>query len=225
MKLTFQIVFASLCWIISASAQDDVHGALRSANVADITFVSFDVETTGLSPATERIIEYGAIKFKSDATIEEKSWLINPRRRITLGARKVHGITHDMVKRERIFRTVYPEIMSFIDGTVLLAHNARFDINFFTAEMQRNDKPLPNAMIIDTLPLFRKWFPDAPAHNLTALADYLGVSGGEFHRGMSDAAYVVQIFQIGMKRPGAPETVEQLIKQAGGSYLFTPKLL
>jgi len=207
--------------VVTAFAQDDVHRALRESKLSDITFVSFDVETTGLDPATERIIEYGAIKFKSDATIEEKSWLINPRRRITAGARKVHGITHDMVKRERIFRTVYPEIMTFIDGTVLLAHNARFDINFFTAEMLRNNKPLPDAMIIDTLPLFRKWFPDAPAHNLTALAEYLGVTGGEFHRGMSDAAYVVQIFQIGMKRSTAPETLESLIQQAGGSYYFS----
>ena len=190
--------------------------------IADLTFVSFDVETTGLSPKTERIIEYGAIKFTTSKTEEEKSWLINPRRRITAGAKKVHGITHDMIKRERIFRTVYPEIMSFIDGSVLLAHNARFDISFFTEEIKRNNKALPETMVIDTLPLFRQWFPDAPAHNLTALADYLGVSGGEFHRGMSDAGYVVKIFQIGMKRPGAPETLDELIQHAGGRYFFTP---
>jgi DNA polymerase III epsilon subunit family exonuclease len=221
MNLTIRSGVLVLLSVLSVRAET-VAFSLGTNLISAITFVSFDVETTGLSPKTERIIEYGAIKFTTEQTKEEKSWLINPRRRITAGAKKVHGITHDMVKRERIFRTVYPEIMAFIDGSVLLAHNARFDISFFTEEIKRNNKTLPETMVIDTLPLFRKWFPDAPAHNLTVLADYLGVSGGEFHRGMSDAAYVVNIFQIGMQRPEAPKTLDELIQQAGGSYFFKP---
>ncbi len=192
----------------------------RSTPLENVVFVSFDTETTGLDPKTERIVEYGAIRFQGTNEVIEKSWLINPRRRIQAGARKVHGITHDMVKRERIFRTVYPEIMSFIDGSVLLAHNARFDIKFFSAEITRNGEEMPGSIVIDTLPLFRKWFPDAPAHNLTALADYLGVSGGDFHRGMSDAAYVVSIFKIGLTRPYAPKSLGQLVDDAGGYHRF-----
>lgn len=192
----------------------------RARPLTEQTFVSFDTETTGLNPATERILEYGAIRFDQQGIQESKSWLINPRRRIQAGARKVHGITHDMVKRERIFRTVYPEIMAFIGDSVLLAHNARFDVNFFSAEIKRNGKELPEVIVIDTLPLFRAWFPDAPAHNLTALSEYLGITGDGFHRGMSDAAYVVAIFQAGMQRPGAPATLGELIDQAKGYYRF-----
>jgi len=186
--------------------------------MADVTFVSFDTETTGLNPATERILEYGAIRFDLQGVQEAKSWLINPRRRIQAGAKKVHGITHDMVKRERIFRTVYPEILAFVGDAVLLAHNARFDVNFFSAEIKRNGQPLPDLIVVDTLPLFRAWFPDAPAHNLSALSEYLGISGDGFHRGMSDAAYVVEIFLVGMKRPGAPATLGELIDQAHGFH-------
>lgn len=222
MKLTiwFVVTLAGLAGLAGMAEAQGVNAVPRARPIADVTFVSFDTETTGLNPATERILEYGAIRFDAQGVQESKNWLINPRRRIQAGARKVHGITHDMVKRERIFRTVYPEIMAFIDDSVLLAHNARFDVNFFSAEIKRNGKPLPGSIVIDTLPLFRAWFPDAPAHNLTTLADYLNISGDGFHRGMSDAAYVVAIFQAGMELPGAPATLGALIDQAKGYYRF-----
>jgi len=217
MKLTkwLFVIFAGVLAQQDVVATRDIP---RDLAMADVTFVSFDTETTGLNPATERILEYGAIRFDMKGVQDSRNWLINPRRRIQAGARKVHGITHDMVKRERIFRTVYPEIISFVGDAVLLAHNARFDVNFFAAEIKRNGQSLPDLIVVDTLPLFRAWFPDAPAHNLTALSEYLGISGDGFHRGMSDAAYVVEIFMAGMKQPGAPATLGELIDQANGFY-------
>jgi len=184
--------------------------------LSEITFVSFDVETTGLGPTTERILEFGAVKFRDGKIIEEKSWLINPQQRIHFAARRVHGISSKSLKDKKVFAEVYPEISEFIGDSILLAHNAAFDVNFYSAEIKRLEQPIPPNIAIDTLKLFRTWFPDAPGYNLANLADHLGVTGDGFHRGLADARYVVEIFFIGMKRPQYPETLGDLIEQSGG---------
>lgn len=186
------------------------------------TFVVFDVETTGLSPKYERIVELGAVKIKNGIIIEEKSWLINPKKRISAGAQNVHGIDYEMIKEQQTFKTQYPEIEAFIGDSILLAHNARFDRDFLYSEVGNSGYPLPENSIIDTLRLFRAWYPDAPSHSLGSLVKQFQISGGTFHRGLDDSVYTAKLFLLGMALDQAPRTLTDL-NDLGGIAGHTKK--
>lgn len=186
--------------------------------VADVTFVAFDVETTGLSAANERIIEIGAVKYKDGNVIKSTSWLINPGRPIRNSF--VHGITDKMVAGHPTFAEIYPAFEQFSEGCVLMAHNAQFDIRFMREELLRNNKRLPDAPVINSLSLFRTWFPDAPSHSLGKLGYYLSLPETGFHRAENDAEYILRIMNEGLKkRPGM--TLKQLKDDAKGYLYFS----
>jgi DNA polymerase-3 subunit alpha (Gram-positive type) len=191
----------------TAPARTNLNPVLR-----DQVFVVFDVETTGLSPANERILELGAVKIRNGRITATAEWLINPRKRIHPGARRVHGITYSMIKNQRTFKHRYPEIQAFIGDAVLIAHNARFDRDFLYAEVERAGLPRPTNEILDSLRLFRAWYPDAPSHQLGVLTQFLNIRTGDFHRGLADSVYAAKIFQHGMAQPGAPQTLDALLE-------------
>ncbi len=188
----------------------------KSSLVSDITFVAFDTETTGINPKKDRIVEVGAVKFRSGIIIEEKSWLINPKRKIPHRVQKVHGITHEMVKDSPSFVDIYPEFKAFIKGSVLLAHNARFDVSFVGEEIKRNKQELPNNDVLDSLRLFRKWFPKSKPHSLSALADYAKIGEDPNHRALADSIAVALIFEKGIKT----KRLSKVYKDAGGALRF-----
>ncbi|MBT6325321.1 MAG: 3'-5' exonuclease, partial [Bdellovibrionales bacterium] len=91
--------------------------------------VFFDLETTGLSPLVNKIIEIGAIKIANDS-VSYFSTLINPKVKIPEATIKIHKITDDMVEDSELIEQVLPRFMSFISDHSLVAHNAKFDIGF-----------------------------------------------------------------------------------------------
>lgn len=194
-------------------------------HVKNVTFVAFDVETTGLSPYQERVIEIGAVKFRNGRIIEEKEWLIRPDKPIHWAAERTHRITMDMLKDSPEFREIYGEFMGFIDGAVLMAHNARFDVDFIREEILRNGLDLPDVPVVDSLRLFRKWFPTAPSHALEPLSEYLGVRGDLYHRALADSVYILDIMNIGLGVHGGDRTLKSLYDDAGGTLYFAPTRL
>ncbi len=196
-----------------------------NTHVKNVTFVAFDVETTGLSPYQERVIEIGAVKFRNGKIIEEREWLIKPDRPIHPMAQRTHNISMDQLKDSPAFKDIYDEFMAFIDGSVLMAHNARFDVDFIREEILRNDLPLPDAPVVDSLRLFRTWFPQAPSHAMEQLTEHLGVSGDVYHRALADAVYILDIFEIGLKTKDGNLPLRQLYRDAGGPMHFAPTKL
>jgi DNA polymerase-3 subunit alpha (Gram-positive type) len=197
--------------------------AARTADVGlnDVTFVVFDTETTGFSPYNDRVIEVGAVKYRNGKILESKDWLINPRREVPIYATHVHGITDEMLKDQPTFDKFYPEFEAFIGDSVLLAHNARFDVSFMREEIRRNEQALPPNPVLDTLKLFRRWFPESESHKLGKLARYLGVKGSRaFHRADADAAYLLLIMQKGMDLHPQSDTLDKLTAEAGGPLWF-----
>lgn len=189
--------------------------AALATPLAETTFVAFDVETTGFSPAKERIIEIGAVKYRNGKIVESTHWLIQPG--IPINNSFVHHITDETVAGHPAFADTYKAFVEFTGDSVLIAHNASFDVRFMQAEIERNHlKPLPNP-VIDSLALFRKWYPDAPSHKLGALADQLGLPTGNRHRAEDDAATLLRIFRHGMaERPN--QTLQQTKADANGVY-------
>ncbi len=169
--------------------------------VAGVTFVAFDTETTGFSPKNSRIVEIGAVKFCAGGDVlSATNWLMNPQQLIPAGASRVHGITNEMVCGAPLFDEVWPAFFAFCGDSILLAHNARFDVGFLRAELGRAGLDVPALSVVDTLPLFRRWFPDAPSHSLEKLSVFLNIPDGEYHRAAADSFAIVQIFNAGLKR-------------------------
>lgn len=192
----------------------------RNTLVANTTFVVFDCETTGLSPANDRVVEVGAVKFRDGKMIDEKTWLINPGRHIPPWVVKVHGIDDDMVKDQPGFKDIYPEFVSFIEDSVLMAHNARFDVSFIRSEIERNGLSQPRNLTIDSLYLFRKWFPETKSHKLKDVADAAQIKTSTLHRGMADSQYVFLIFEKALTTKDPKIKLSDLYTDCGGPLQF-----
>jgi DNA polymerase-3 subunit alpha (Gram-positive type) len=187
-----------------------------SMPVTNVTFVAFDTETTGFSAKNDRMVEIGAVRFRGDGEIlAVTNWLINPEVPVPFYATEVHGITTEMVTNAPVFASIWPEFAAFCDGSVLLAHNATFDLGFLRAELSRAGIEPPALMVGNTLPLFRCWFPEATSHSLEPLSLFLGVQGESYHRAAADSFHIINIFMIGIKtRSTIPLGV--LERDAGG---------
>ncbi len=187
-----------------------------STPVTNTIFTAFDTETTGFSPKNDRLVEIGAVKFRGNGEVQAvTNWLINPGMPVPFYATEVNGITTEMVTNAPVFAAVWPEFAAFCKDSILLAHNATFDIGFLRAELDRAGINPPALLAIDTLPLFRRWFPQAESHSLESLSLVLGVRGETYHRAEADSFHLINIFSAGMKnRPDIQ--LYQLERDAGG---------
>jgi DNA polymerase III epsilon subunit family exonuclease len=199
---------------------DDIRLPPKNMLISNVTFVVYDTETTGFSPKNDRLVELGAVKFRNGKVIDEKTWLINPKRSIPYFVQKVHGITPEMVTKSPTFKEVYPEFEEFIQGCVLIAHNANFDVSFMRAEMTRNGFTPPKNLTIDSLKLFRKWYPDLKSYKLGDLAKYAQVTGGTFHRAEADSLYVFLIFDKELQKRDAKPKLSDIYSEADGVLRF-----
>ena len=169
-------------------------GNLLNTYVAD--YVVFDLETTGISPKTDEVIEISAVKVKQGQVTDEFSTLVNPKCRIPYGASRVNGITDDMVAEAPFFEQVLEEFLEFIKGFVLVGHNiARFDMNFLYRDVEKYfERSLANDYI-DTLQMARRELPNLEHHRLTDLAEYYGISAEGAHRALNDCRMNQQVFE------------------------------
>lgn len=156
-------------------------------------FVIFDIETTGLSAINDSITEIGAIKVKDGEVIDSFSQLINPEREIPEFITKLTGITDQMVADMPVIKKVIPKFNEFIKGSVLIAHNASFDVGFIRENLKKIKLKLDNP-ILDTLELSRAVFPELKNHKLNTLSKYLDINLENHHRAVDDAKATKDIF-------------------------------
>ena len=169
-------------------------------------FVAFDTETTGLRAVSDRIIELGAVKFDTNGEIERFSALINPEIHITSAATAVNNIDDSMVKNCPPIKDILPRFINFIGkDTILIAHNAQFDLNFLNEELKRNNFSCINNIAIDTLQLSRWAFPAFERHKLQYLAEQLNIDVQNAHRAEDDALVCMHLFLKIVKNNSIPE--------------------
>ncbi|MFP4374750.1 MAG: PolC-type DNA polymerase III [Spirochaetaceae bacterium] len=165
-----------------------------SLSVSDITFVAFDFETTGLHPATDRIIELGAVKFQDRAVLGTFDMLVNPGIPMTDAAANVSGITAEMLASKPAIEQALPDFMEFISGAVLVAHNAPFDMSFLRAALEiAGMGDVPN-VVIDTQVLAQKAYPRLRSYSLQNLVSELDLTRGNAHRALDDAVMCKDLF-------------------------------
>ena len=151
------------------------------------TYVVFDVETTGLSAVHDVIIELGAVKVKDGKIIDKFSSFANPHRPLSKHIVELTHITDDMLKDAPEVDDVVADFLEFIEGTVLVAHNARFDMGFLQEAVKRIGKEPVKNPVLDTLELARMLFPEMRNHRLNTLSDKLGIKLEQHHRAIYDA--------------------------------------
>ncbi|MCB9471808.1 MAG: WYL domain-containing protein [Candidatus Obscuribacterales bacterium] len=169
-----------------------------NSNLNDITFVAFDVETTGLSPVANRLVELSGVKFSYDnGKVETFSELIDPEMPIPREVTNIHGITDRMVRGKPNAAAVIPKFLSFIGAdSVLIAHNAPFDLEFMRVNIARLGLVCPENYVVDTLVLSREVLPEAPRHQLKTVVEMLELPSGGYHRALADSEHVKEVFRL-----------------------------
>ncbi len=157
------------------------------------TTVVFDLETTGLSAATCKIIEFGAVKICDGEIIDRFSSFCNPGVEIPKEITELTSITNDMVKDAPPVKEVLKDFLQFCDGCLLVAHNAKFDTGFIRAAATEYDMPFQNPWL-DTVALSQFLNTDLHKHTLDSIAVYYGLGGFYHHRAVDDAEMLTKIF-------------------------------
>lgn len=156
-------------------------------------YVVFDIETTGFSPVKNRIIEIGAVKVSEGRITERFSTFVNPKTPIPFEIEKLTGIHDDMVINAPTIEEVLPEFLKFCEGSVLVAHNANFDMSFIKENARILHYP-DEFTYVDTVGIARLLLPNQAKHTLDAVAKTLGVSLENHHRAVDDAGATAEIF-------------------------------
>lgn len=155
-------------------------------------YVVFDLETTGLNSAEDRIIEIGAVKVVNGVIKETFSTLVNPEMPIPPDATKVNNITNEMVATAPKIGEIIGDFYKFTRDSVLVAHNASFDIAFLSRQGKENFYLFDNE-VLDTLALARGKLPSQRQHNLGALCKYFNIELVDAHRALNDTVATAKV--------------------------------
>ncbi len=159
----------------------------------DTEYCVFDLETTGISHITEKITEVGIIKIKNGEIIDTFECFVNPEKPIPERVVEVTHITDDMVKDAETIDKVMPKVLEFMKGSVLVAHNADFDIGFMKYNCEKLGLPFEFTHI-DTLRLAKAVFPEFSRYKLGFIAEKLGIKVDVAHRALDDVKTLVAVF-------------------------------
>lgn len=162
--------------------------------LSEIKFACLDTETTGLSPQTGgKVCEVAVSVSRGGLPVEDFTTLLNPGMPMGPEVIAIHGITNEMVASAPSFADIAPRLLYLLDGAVIVAHNADFDMSFLQAEFASCGLKMPPCPVVDTLKLARKSGRFAK-NNLGCVAADLGINCQGWHRAMADTKMAEQIF-------------------------------
>lgn len=174
-------------------------------NPSEVAFSFLDVETTGLDPASgDRVCEIAIIKTLNGDIVDQLVTLINPGTTIPPRAVSIHGITDSMVRKAPFFRQIAADILDFLKDSVIVAHNAAFDLGFLEAELKNLMLTLPDYKVIDTLGIARRYY-NFPSNSLGEIAKNVGILTECEHRALADVMTtkgVLEYFLADLARRG-----------------------
>ena len=204
----FKIIYGVEAYLVDDSAEIAVGAGNQTL---DDTYVVFDIETTGFSAVSDRIIEIGAVKIRNGQQIDTYSTFVNPEIPIPFEIVNLTGITDDMVMDAPKIVEVLPEFLTFVGDAALVAHNAGFDVGF----IEQNCKNLnidKEFTYVDTVALARVLLPTLAKYKLNVVAKALNISLENHHRAVDDAGATAQIFVkfVEMLKEQGIETLEDM---------------
>ena len=164
----------------------------------DMTYVVFDLETSGLSCRYDRIIEFGAVKYENGQIIDRADFFINPDRKLSPITTNLTHITQEQVDSGLPIKVALKRIVEFIGDSCLVAHNGQFDFGFVNEALKNNSMPILDNPLIDTLPLSRYMYPEIKSHSLGGCCRRVGVeyNEDEAHRAIYDAEVLLSLWEV-----------------------------
>lgn len=164
--------------------------------LSELTYTVFDTETTGLEPSNgDEIIQIGAARIVNNRLLKQEVFnqLVDPERPLKPESIPIHGITEDMVRGQPNIDVVMPGFHAFCEETVLIAHNAAFDMRFLQLKEERTGLRFTQP-VLDTLLLSAVVHPNQESHKLDAILERLGISIGKRHNALEDAIATGEVF-------------------------------
>ncbi|MEP6894665.1 MAG: exonuclease domain-containing protein [Chloroflexota bacterium] len=163
-------------------------------DISNARFAFLDLETTGLSPwFGDRICEVGIVISEGKRIKEQYQSLVNPEHPISPGAASTNGLTDEDLISAPLFTDIADEVAGWLKGTVVVCHNAQFDIQLLDSEFKRLGREIQIPNLIDTLNLARQFF-DLPSYSLLSIAEAFHVPMETAHRALNDALTARSIF-------------------------------
>lgn len=187
----YKVIFPQKASTITIKSIFDAEENLPQ-ELTENVYVVFDLETTGLDVLNEGITEIGAVKIINGKIAEEFNTLIKPDYPISPKITALTGISEDMVKDSPKISAVLPDFIKFIDGAILVAHNAEFDTKFIKRFASAEEYDIKNK-VLDTMILSRKYLPELHKNDLHTLAEHFGITF-RHHRALSDAYATAEAF-------------------------------
>lgn len=187
---TFKIIYGVEGYLVDDLKEIVTDGKGQSL---DEKYVVFDIETTGFSPVTNRIIEIGAVKVEHGEITERFSTFVNPQVPIPFHIEKLTSINDSMVMDADTIEVVLPQFLKFVGDAILVAHNANFDVSFIKENAKRQGIPV-DFTYVDTVGIARALLTGQSKYTLDAVAKTLGISLENHHRAVDDAECTAEIF-------------------------------
>lgn len=169
----------------------------RSLQIKVSDYVVLDIETTGLKPDRDEIIELSAIKIRNNTVVNEFSRLIKPNHPVSSLITDITGITNKMLKNAPRISEVLPLFLRFVGNDIIIGHNiVKFDRKFIENACSNLKLPAFNNDAIDTLCISRNLNLDTPNNKLTTLTEYFGINHKNAHRALSDCYATYELYEI-----------------------------
>ena len=178
-------------------------------------YVCVDIETTGIRPKWDKIIEIGAVKVRNGREVDQFSELIYPGVKLPWRITELTGITDEMLKGKPTIAEVLPRFIEFAGDDLLLGHNVRFDYSFLKQNAMNLNLKFQKSGT-DTLKIARKVLPHLESRALDYLCDYYNIKDENHHRAINDASVTSQLYFILMEQFG--EKNPQLFEPYEFSY-------
>lgn len=182
------------------------------------SFTVFDVETTGLDAQSgDRIVEIAAVRIDGGIIDDTNPFfsLVNPNREISWEAQRVNKITNEEIATAPAIELILPKFLEFAGDSILIAHNAMFDMSFLEAEKEMCWGYIDIPECLCTMRLSRAIFPHEFRHNLDIVGKRLGIAAHENrHRALPDVLLTAQVF-LSLLQKGKIASMEELRRKAG----------
>lgn len=178
---------------VSKKRERENKGSSRVEVLSDYTVL--DIETTGLDPSFDAIIEVSASRIRKNQIEDTFTALVKPDYPIDEFISELTGITNEMLASAPSINEVLPEFFHFIGDDIVVGHNVNFDVNFLYDQSDDLGLPPFKNDFIDTMRLARKLFPDLPNHKLGTLVDFFGIKQDTEHRAAADCEATNTVYQ------------------------------
>lgn len=159
------------------------------------TYTVIDLETTGLKPAADEIIEYGALRVRNGQPAETFSAVVRSETPLPAGVAKLTGITPEERSNGMEAAAALEAFLVFVGKDVLVGHNLQFDLEFLRTACTRNQKPVLTNRKVDLLPLARRKLSEVPNYKLLTLAQHFGLADRVEHRALPDCQLIWQVYE------------------------------